>query len=138
MPVRTAHATWRGDLKGGDGRIELASGPFTGEYTYATRFEEEPGTNPDELLGAALTSCYSMFLANILAQDGHTPSRIRSEARVHLSTEGGAHIERIELSTRGEVPELDLDTFRAYAERAKACPVSQALSVPVELEAALA
>ena len=141
MAVRKADAVWRGDLKSGEGTITAESGAFRdASYTYASRFEEGKGTNPDELVGAALASCYSMFLASLLAQDDHAPERVSTEARVHLSTEGGPHIARIELITEGEVPGIDEATFRDFADRAKAgCPVSKALqATEIRLEAKLA
>lgn len=138
MPDRTARATWRGDLKSGEGRMEFDSGPFTGDYTFATRFESSPGTNPEELVGAAHAGCFSMQLSALLAQDGHTPTSVRTEARVSLSMEGSPHISKIVLDTRGEVPGIDAETFRTYAEKAKeTCPISKALSMPIEVNATL-
>lgn len=140
MPVRKAHGIWQGDLKSGKGTVSVESGIFEGQpYSFSSRFEEGKGTNPDELLGAAHAGCFSMALANMLAQDGHEATRIRTEARVSLGTEGGAHIEYIELVTEGEVPGIDEATFRDYAERAKTgCPVSKALAaLEIRLQASL-
>lgn len=130
MPVRKGIGVWRGDLPSGDGTVSVESGVLGEQpYTFASRFEEGKGTNPDELLGAAHAGCFSMALANMLAQDGHRPTSIRTEAHVALSTEGGAHIEHIELRTEGEVPGIDEAVFREYAEKAKTgCPVSKALA----------
>jgi len=97
-----------------------------------------PGTNPEELIGAAHAGCFSMFLSAILSKAGQVPVRIETEAKVHLGD--GPKITLIELSTVGEVPGIDLETFIKFAEEAKkGCPVSQALSaVPMTLNAALA
>ena len=141
MPTRTANAHWNGDLKGGDGTVSVESGAFRDQaYTYASRFEQGRGTNPDELLGAAHAACFSMFLSSLLSNDGHEPRRVDTEARVHLSTEGGPHVSHIELTTEAEVPDLDQEAFRDYAERAKTgCPISKALaSLEIHLTATLA
>jgi len=140
MPVRKSNAVWRGDLKGGDGTVALGSGAFEGPYTFASRFEEGPGTNPDELLGAAHAGCFAMALSNGLAGAGFTPTEVRVEARVHLGRDDqGAAITKIELVCRATVPGIDADTFAAQAEAAKVgCPVSKALAaVAIELDAAL-
>lgn len=140
MPVRTADARWQGDLNDGDGTVSVGSGAIRDQaYSYASRFEEGAGTNPDELLGAAHASCFTMFLSSLLSGDGHTVEDLRTEARVHLSTEGGPHLSHVELVTEGRVPGIDQETFRDYAERAKAgCPISKALaSLEVQLSATL-
>ncbi len=141
MPVRTATGIWRGDLKNGDGTVALGSGAFEGPYTFASRFEEGPGTNPDELLGAAHAGCFAMALSNGLAGAGFTPTEVRVEARVHLGRDDqGAAITKIELVCRATVPGIDAEAFAEQAEAAKVgCPVSKALAaVPIELDAALA
>ena len=140
MPKRTAKAVWQGDLESGRGSVSVESGAFDDqEYTFASRFEEGRGTNPDELLGSSLASCYSMFLSSLLAKDGHPPTQVSSEARVHLSTEGGPHVARIDLVTEGDVPGIDAEAFQSYAERAKqGCPISKALAaLEVHLTATL-
>lgn len=140
MPTRSAEATWNGNLKEGEGTMRVGSGAFEGDYTAATRFEEEPGTNPDELIGAAHAGCFSMALANVLAQDGYDPERVHTAARVHLETvDGSPKITRIELNTEADVPGLDNDTFQEHAETAKNnCPVSKALTgVDISLNATL-
>ena len=138
MAIRTSSAAWNGDLKGGSGTLRLGSGTYEGKYTYSSRFEGAPGTNPEELIGAAHASCFSMYLASILSADGYTVRSISTTARVHLGE--GPAITLIELETAGDVAEIDLARFTAYAERAKAeCPVSKALAaVKVELKAKLA
>jgi osmotically inducible protein OsmC len=138
MPTRTGHAVWRGDLKSGTGRLDVESGTFEAAYSYPSRFESGSGTNPEELIGAAHAGCFSMALANLMAQDGHVATRVETTARVALSTEGGAHIAGIELHCEAEVPGLDPAAFQDYAEKAKAgCPVSKALAVDVTLQATL-
>ncbi len=141
---RTAHATWDGDLRGGSGRFDTGSGAITGqEVTFASRFEESGGkTSPEELIAAAHSTCFSMALANGLAQDGHAPTRLQTDAVVTLDqTDAGFRITSVRLTVRGEVDGLDEETFRAAAQTAKeGCPVSNALadSVEITLDAALA
>lgn len=138
MPTRESSAVWTGNLTDGKGKMSLGSGAYTGEYTNASRFQEGPGTNPEELIGAAHAGCFSMFLAAILAEAGHNPVSIATTAKVHLGA--GPKIRLIELSTVGEVPGIDADTFVSFAEKAKTgCPVSQALAaVEVKLSTRLA
>jgi osmotically inducible protein OsmC len=141
---RNAHATWEGDLRGGSGRFDVGSGAITGqEVTFASRFEESGGkTSPEELIAAAHATCFSMALANGLAQDGHAPTRLQTDAVAALEpTDAGFRITSIRLSVRGEVEGLDEEAFRTAAETAKeGCPVSNALadSVEITLDAALA
>jgi lipoyl-dependent peroxiredoxin len=138
MAIRESSAVWKGNLVEGKGTMRLGSGAYEGEYTRASRFEDGPGTNPEELIGAAHAGCFSMFLSAILSKDGHVPTRISTTAKVHLGD--GPKITLIELSTVGEVPGVDEKTFIKYAEEAKkGCPVSQALAaVDMKLTARLA
>ncbi len=137
MAVRSAEATWNGTLRAGNGTMRVSSGFFEGPYTFASRFEEDKGTNPEELIGAAHAGCYSMFLSALLSNAGFTPTRIHTTAKVHLGA--GPTITKIELNTEAEVPGLDEATFAEKAAAAKAgCPVSKALaSVDIELTARL-
>lgn len=130
MPVRTAEARWEGNLKKGKGRVKLGSGVFEGNYSFGSRFEKAPGTNPEELLGAAHAGCFSMALSMILEQAGFTPDSIHTTARVAIDKVGdGFKITTIELETEGSVPGIDEKTFREKAEAAKkGCPVSMALA----------
>lgn len=140
MPTRSANATWNGGLKGGTGRMALGSGAFQGGFSFSTRFEEEPGTNPEELIGAALAGCFSMALSGQLEKAGHPPKRVSTSAKVILEMlDGGPTITRIELTTEADVPGIDESTFQETAEGAKKnCPVSRALAVPeIVLEASL-
>src|SRR5688572_4061477 len=140
MPERKAEAVWEGDLRGGKGRIKLGSGAFEGAYSFGTRFEAQPGTNPEELIGAAHAGCFSMALAATLGKAGFPPNRVHTTASVSLEKIGeGFKITRILLDTTAEVPRIDEPTFRRYAEEAKnGCPVSQALAgVATELRSRL-
>lgn len=138
MAIRESSAVWSGSLEEGKGKMRLGSGAYEGEFTKASRFEDGPGTNPEELIGAAHAGCFSMFLAAILSEAGHVPTSIATTAKVHLGA--GPKIRLIELSTVGEVPGIDESTFIEFAEKAKAgCPVSMALaSVEIKLACRLA
>lgn len=127
MAIRESSAVWKGNLAEGEGSMRLGSGAYEGAFSRASRFEDGPGTNPEELIGAAHAGCFSMYLALILSKAGHIPTRIDTTARVHLGE--GPKITLIELSTVGEVPGIDENTFIEFAEQAKkGCPVSQALA----------
>jgi osmotically inducible protein OsmC len=142
---RRAHAKWEGDLRSGSGQFDLeSSGSMSGQQvTFASRFEQPGGkTSPEELIAAAHATCFSMALANGLAQAGHAPAALDTDAEVTLDqTDGGFGITSIRLTVRGQVDGLDEDGFRQAAEDAKQnCPVSKALaSVPeITLDASLA
>jgi osmotically inducible protein OsmC len=141
---RRAHATWDGDLRSGSGRFDVGSGAIGGqEVTFASRFEDSGGkTSPEELIAAAHATCLSMALANGLAQAGHPPTRLETDAVATLDQgEGGFRITSMRLTVRGQVDGIDEDAFRAAADEAKAgCPVSNALAgnVEITLDAALA
>jgi osmotically inducible protein OsmC len=129
MTVRTSSAEWKGTLKEGAGTMRLGSGAYEGPFTFASRFESGPGTNPEELIGAAHAGCYSMFLSALLTKAGFKPKRIHTTAAVHLGE--GPAIELIELTTEAEVPGLAAADFQQHAEAAKqGCPVSKALAGP--------
>jgi osmotically inducible protein OsmC len=142
MATRNGSAEWKGDLKGGGGTVRVGEGAFEGNYSFASRFEEGEGTNPEELMAASHASCFAMALSNMLAEDGHVADSVRSRAKVHLrNVEGLPTIARIELEAEGSVPGIDEDAFRSYAQKAKeGCPVSRALAgvAEIELEARLA
>lgn len=142
MPAaRSANAVWTGGLKDGKGTMRLGSGAYEGAYSFQTRFEEEPGTNPEELIGAAHAGCFSMALSGALGKAGFTATRIATEARVHLMLgESGAYISKVELHCEAEVPGIDAAAFAEQAEGAKKnCPVSKALAgVEIVLDAKLA
>jgi osmotically inducible protein OsmC len=130
MATRNGTAEWKGDLQSGGGTFSVDSGLLEGKYSFKTRFEDEPGTNPEELIAAAHASCYSMALSNMLAGDGHTPDTVKTTAKVHLRmVDGNPTIAQIDLVTEGRVPGIDQAQFTDYAEKAKAgCPVSRALA----------
>jgi osmotically inducible protein OsmC len=137
MAIRESSAIWEGNLTEGNGSMRLGSGAYEGAFSRASRFEDGPGTNPEELIGAAHAGCFSMYLSLILSKAGHVPMRIDTTAKVHLGE--GPKITLIELSTVGDVPGIDEKTFMEFAEQArKGCPVSQALSaVDMSLKAKL-
>jgi lipoyl-dependent peroxiredoxin len=140
MPVRSANAVWEGDLKSGKGNMRLGSGAYEGAYSFASRFENGTGTNPEELIGAAHAGCFSMALSAGLSQAGFVPRRIQTRAEVHLEKAAdGFKIGRIDLHTEAEVPGIDAAKFHEQAENAKKnCPVSRALAgVNIQLEAKL-
>ena len=131
MPLRKAEAAWHGTFRDGEGEMKLGSGAFEGAYSYRSRMEDSaPGTNPEELLGAAHAGCFSMSLARRLSAEGYTPERIRTEATVRFGRSGeGYAISRINLRTEAEVPGVDEDLFLEKAEAAKRdCAVSKALA----------
>jgi osmotically inducible protein OsmC len=131
MATRNGSAEWRGDLRSGSGTVSVESGLFTdGNYSFSSRFEDGPGTNPEELIGAGHAGCFSMALANILSEAGHAPESISTTAKVHLrQVDGAPTISQIDLETEGRVPGIDQQQFDDYAAQAKAgCPVSRALA----------
>jgi osmotically inducible protein OsmC len=134
-------AEWKGDLPTGSGTF-TAGDSITGGYTFKSRFEDGPGSNPEQLIAAAHAACFSMFLANMLAKAGSPPDSVHTDATVTLGrVDDAPTITTIALVTVGRVPGLDEAAFVEHAEAAKAaCPVSKALaSVPeITLEASLA
>lgn len=131
MPVRTSEATWKGDLPHGSGDMTIGDGLFQGTYSFASRFQEGEGTNPEELLAAAHAGCYAMALSNGLAEEGFEPERVHAVASVHLED---GEIARIDLDVDADVPDIDEAGFLAAAEAAKTdCPVSQALAAVPEV-----
>ena len=140
MINRKAEARWEGTLKEGRGNIKLGSGAWQGPYSFGTRFESAPGTNPEELLGAAHAACFTMAVGAALSRAGHPPTSIDTTATVHLDKVGeGFGITGIDLVTRGKVPGLSAPEFVRVAEdMGKNCIVSRALaSVPIHVDAAL-
>jgi osmotically inducible protein OsmC len=139
---RTGSAQWSGGLKDGKGQISTQSGALKSyPYGFASRFEGIPGTNPEELIGAAHAGCFTMALSLVLEEAGLKATDMQTTAKVTLeSVEGGFAITAIHLSLTGSVPGTDEKTFTELANRAKAgCPVSKALSaVPISLDVKLA
>ena len=140
--IRQAGAVWKGDLRTGKGVISTESTVLAEvPYSFATRFENEPGTNPEELIAAAHSACYAMAFANTLAKKGYEPQSIDVHAACVLEKrDGGFAITRMRLRARGVVPDIDEDTFYQVAKEAdKNCPVSNLLhpGLTIELETEL-
>src|SRR5437764_4270121 len=127
MATRTGSAVWNGTLKGGSGTMKLGSGAYEGPFSFMSRFEEGSGTNPEELIGAALAGCFSMALSANLEKAGHPETRVNTRATVKLEmTDGGPKITTIELDNESEAPGIDEKTFQEQAEKTKTgCPVSK-------------
>jgi osmotically inducible protein OsmC len=140
MPTRQADTTWHGGTDG-DGDFETESGTVEGTFTFPTRFEDEQGTNPEELIGAAHSGCFSMQFTAFVEEEGYTAERIHTTADVHIerAESGGFEIPRIDLTVVAAIPEIDQSTFDELAQRAKEnCPVSKALAGPtITLDATL-
>jgi osmotically inducible protein OsmC len=139
MPVRKAEAEWNGNLTEGSGNLKVGSGAFEGEYSFASRFNEEgtAATNPEELIGAAHAGCFTMALNAALTKAGHKPERLHTTASVRLEKVGeGFEITKITLELEGDVPDLSAEEFEKFARSAKEnCPVSKALAgTNIELE----
>ena len=133
MP-HNASAQWTGDLTAGHGTF-TAGDALRGDYSFKSRFEDGEGVNPEQLIGAAHAACFSMALANILADGGHAPESVKTDARVALRfVDGNPTITSIALRTVGQVPGLSDDAFQLAAEKAKqGCVVSRALAAVDEI-----
>lgn len=141
MPVRKASARWEGSIKEGRGRVRTESGAVDAAYSFGSRFKDDSGTNPEELIGAAHAGCFAMALSLILEKAGFPPEYIEASARVTIAPEGdGFRITESQLTCEAAVPKIDEATFRRCAEDAKkGCPVSRALAgTTIGLEARLA
>jgi len=138
MAERIAEAQWNGGLKDGSGKIKLVSGAFEGPYSVSSRFEEGPGTNPEELIAGAHAGCFSMALSGDLERAGYKPNSVKTTAKVTLGrVDGKSRITKIELTTEANVPKIQDGEFQKIAEGAKTgCPVSVALAgVEISLKA---
>ena len=128
MIKRNAQAIWEGTLKDGHGNLKTGSDRCNENYTFASRFENAEGTNPEELLGAAHAGCYSMALSEVLANAGHEPKRVQTRAAVELEAGDSPRISKIELTTEATVPGMNEDEFKKHAETAKKnCIISKVL-----------
>jgi osmotically inducible protein OsmC len=130
MTVRNGSADWRGNLQSGSGTVTVGNGVFEGAYSYGSRFGEEKGTNPEQLIAAAQAACFTMALSSILSAAGHAPESVRTNARVQLrNVDGAPTLTRLDLDTEGHVSGVDEQQFQRYADEARAtCPVARALS----------
>jgi osmotically inducible protein OsmC len=138
--IRRATAVWRGTGRDGDGDLTTASGVLhETPYSFKTRFENEKGTNPEELLAAAHAGCFTMALAFQLQGAGYTPTELTTEAAVSLDPDGaGFKITRSALTLRADVPGLDRETFDKLAgEAEKTCPLSRVINAEITLDATL-
>ena len=129
MPAK-AEAEWQGDLKSGSGTFSAGDGGIKGDFSFKSRFEDGPGANPEQLIGAAHASCFSMALSAALGEAGHPVDSVRTNATVTLRiVDDAPTITKIELVTVGKVPGIDQAAFQEAADGAKAgCPVSKALA----------
>lgn len=140
MATRHASAVWEGGLRGGNGRFDGESGAIGAAYSFGSRFADEGGTNPEELLAAAEAACFSMALAAGLEKAGHAPTRVETKAACTVEKVGdGFEITSIRLRTTATVPGIDDASFQEIAAGTKSgCPVSKALAaVDIQLEATL-
>ena len=138
--IRKAKAVWRGTGRAGDGHLSTDSGVLAETpYSFRTRFENEKGTNPEELIAAAHAGCFTMALAFQLQGAGFTPTELSTEAAVTIEQEGqGFRISRSALTLRAQVPNLDEAAFtRMAGEAEKNCPVSKVLNAEITLDAKL-
>src|SRR5215475_11940105 len=138
--IRKAKAIWRGTGRDGSGNLSTDSGVLASTpYSFKTRFENEKGTNPEELIAAAHAGCFTMALAFGMQAAGFTPTELSTEAAVTLEQEGkGFRISRSALTLRAQVPNLDEAAFRRLAgEAEKNCPVSKVLNATIKLDAKL-
>jgi lipoyl-dependent peroxiredoxin len=140
---RTGSAVWKGDLKGGAGTLSSESGTLDGvNYSFAKRFGDEAGTNPEELVGAAHAACYSMQLSGVLGGSDLTADEINTTAVVTGAMDGGGFtVTNVHLTVRAKVPGASQEDFQAAAQKAKEiCPISKLLngSIDITLDAALA
>ncbi len=135
-----ASAHWQGDIKQDKGTISTQSGALKDQpYGFNTRFEDEPGTSPEELIGGAHAGCFSMAFSLQLGNAGYTPDSIDTEAKVTLEKDGdGFSITKVHLDMTAKIPGIDDDEFQKIAKAAKeGCPVSKLLNADISLDAKL-
>ncbi len=140
MAIRNGKALWNGNLKEGNGELEIGKNFFKGKYSFVSRFEEGDGTNPEELIAAAHAACYSMALSSSLDKNGYPSKSVTTTADVHLNkTDAGMRITKIVLHAEANVAGISNEDFMRIAEETKTgCPISNALaSVNIELDAKL-
>ena len=136
MPTRNASAVWEGGLKTGKGSFKGESGSIGGAYSFATRFGDTPGSNPEELLAAAEAACYSMALSGGLEKNGTPATKIETSAACTIEQgEGGFSIKSLKLDVKASVPGIENAKFQEIATATKSgCPVSKALSSSVDVQ----
>ena len=138
MSTRTAKAEWKGTLKDGAGTMNFSD--YSGPFTFASRFEEGKGTNPEELVGAAHAGCYSMFLSALISAEDLIPESVTTSAKVHLTRDDiGPVVSRIELSCEVACPGLSIEKFEELSQAAKEkCPISRLVAAAdIKLDAKL-
>jgi osmotically inducible protein OsmC len=140
MPTRKASATWNNGLKGGNGSFRGETG-LAGNYTFGSRFENASGSNPEELLAAALAACFSMALSGNLEKNGTPPTKVETSAACTIEkVDDKQTVTKIALTVKGTVPQIDKATFDRIVQETKVgCPVSRALkAVNIEAQGTLA
>ena len=138
MSIRSANSKWNGTLKDGNGTMNFSN--YSGPFTYASRFEEGDGTNPEELIGAAHSGCYSMFLSALISGEGLVPESVETTATVHLGSDDiGPVVTTIELNCQVKCDGLSQEKFDELAAAAKAkCPISRLVpAADIQLTASL-
>ncbi|MEN4911009.1 OsmC family protein [Erwinia amylovora] len=134
---KKGQAHWEGNIKQGKGTVSTESGALSQQpYGFNTRFEGKPGTNPEELIGAAHAACFSMALSLMLGEAGHTPESIDTTADVSLDkVDGGFAITKVALQSRIALPGIEKSTFDGIIQQAKAgCPISKLLNTEISLD----
>lgn len=137
---RTGSAVWQGGLKDGKGTVSLESGALDAvPYSFGKRFGDEKGTNPEELIGAAHASCFSMALSNVLGEAGLTADEISTSAAVTVEqADGGFAITAVHLTVQAKIPGASDEDFQKAAKGAKEnCPVSKVLNAEITMDATL-
>jgi osmotically inducible protein OsmC len=136
MPTRKASAVWEGGLKGGKGSYDVAAGSIHGAYSFGSRFGEEDGSNPEELLAAAEAACYSMALSGDLEKNGTPPTKVETGAECTVEKVGaGFQITTMKLNVHASVPNIDDAKFQEIARATlTGCPVSKAFAGNLKLE----
>ena len=138
--VKSGNAKWEGSLKEGKGHVSTESGVLSDQpYGFNTRFEGKEGTNPEELIGAAHASCFSMALSMILGESNLTPDSIETKAEVHLEQkDGGFHVPKVHLTVEAKIPGASQEDFDKAAKTAKDnCPISKLLTAEITMDAKL-
>ena len=139
MTVNTASARYEGLGKEGRGRVTFSSGVLDAPYGYGTRFEGQPGTNPEEMIAGAHAACFTRATSFALARAGHTDGTLETECKVTLEqSDGGFTVTKSALTLTGRVPGIEREEFERLAGEAKAgCPISKLLNCEITLETRL-